>query len=71
MGTDRHENDIKRKGRPSGKGKSGNNLRDAFAVNELGQEDKTAEKYLEAGEEPAENVRLKNPNRNPNKGNQE
>jgi hypothetical protein len=70
MGTDRHENDIKRKGRPSGDGKEGTNLRDAFAVNDIDEENKTAEKYLDDNGEPGENVRTKHPNRNPDKGDQ-
>ncbi|MBK1438496.1 hypothetical protein JHJ32_00725 [Parapedobacter sp. ISTM3] len=71
MGTDRHENDIRRKGRPAGRGKGGTNLRDAFAVTNPEGEQQVTDRYLEDEETPAQNVRVKNPNRNPDKGTQD
>lgn len=72
MGTDRHENDIRRKGRPGGRGKSGTNLADAFAVHNAEQDKQVANRYLDEEGKPAgANAKLKHPNRNPDKGTQE
>lgn len=72
MGTDKHENDIRRKGRPAGRGKGGTNLADAFAVNNPDEDQKIADRYLQdEGEAPAQHVPVKNPNRNPDKGTQD
>lgn len=72
MGTDKHESDIKRKGRPAGRGKSGTNLKDAFAVHDIEQENQILDHYLDKeGEPTGENTKLKHPNRNPDKGTQD
>lgn len=72
MGTDKHENDIKRKGRPAGRGKTGTNLRDAFAVHSVEEENQLTNRYLDTEGKPAgENAQLKHPNRNPDKGTQD
>ncbi|MFC3199689.1 hypothetical protein ACFOET_18875 [Parapedobacter deserti] len=71
MGTDKHENDIRRKGRPAGRGKSGTNLRDAFAVNTADEDRQVSDRYLENDKIPAPNVPVKNPNRNPDKDTQD
>ncbi len=70
MGTDRHENDIKRKGRPAGRGKAGTNLKDAFAVNDPAQEKAMRDRYLDEDETPADDAKVRHPNRNPDKGTQ-
>lgn len=71
MGTDRHENDIRRKGRPAGRGKEGTNLRDASAVHNAEEEKEVRNRYLDDDGTPADDAKLRHPNRNPDKGTEE
>lgn len=71
MGTDRHESDIRRKGRPAGRGKTGTNLKDAFAVNDAKEEKQVSDRYLNEDGTLADNVKAAHPNRNPDKGTQD
>lgn len=71
MGTDRHENDIRRKGRPAGRGKEGTNLRDASAVHNAEEEKEVRNRYLDDDGTPADDAKLRHPNRNPIKGTEE
>jgi|GEM_PF-533192 hypothetical protein len=72
MGTDKHENDIKRKGRPAGRGKAGTNLTDAFAVHDIEQDNQITNRYLgDEGGSAEQSTKLKHPNRNPDKGTQD
>lgn len=71
MGTDRHENDIRRKGRPAGRGKSGTNLRDASAVNDAEEEKAVRDRFLNDEGAVADDSKIKHPNRNPDKGTQD
>jgi len=68
MGTDRHENDIRRKGRAAGHGKTSTNLKDAFAVNDAATEKAVTDRYLDNDGTPADDSKLRHPNRNPDKG---
>jgi len=71
MGTDRHESDIRRKGRPAGRGKTGTNLKDAFAVNNPEEEKEISDRYLDEDGTLADQAKAKHPNRNPDKGTQD
>lgn len=56
------------KGKPSGNGKETHGLKDAFAVNDLEQDNEIAEKYTNGGDELSANVKLRHVNRNLDKG---
>lgn len=71
MGTDRHENDIRRKGRPAGRGKEGTNLKDAFAVHDAAEEKQVSDRYLDEDGALGDKAKAKHPNRNPDKGTEE
>lgn len=56
------------KGKPSGNGKESHGLKDAFAVNDLEQDNEIAEKYTDGGDELSANVNVRHVNRNLGKG---
>lgn len=56
------------KGKPSGNGKETHGLKDAFAVNDLEQDNEIAEKYTNGADELSANVNLRHVNRNLGKG---
>jgi hypothetical protein len=68
MGKNQNNNFVPPKGRPSGSGREGSGLRDAFAVTDLQKDDELARSYTEGEDQPAANVHLRHPNRNVDKG---
>ena len=68
MGKNKNNSFIPPKGRPSGSGREGSGLKDAFAVNDLEKDNSLAEEYTKAEDEPAEQVHMRHPNRNVDKG---
>lgn len=68
MGKNKNNNFIPPKGRPSGSGREGSGLKDTFAVNDLETDNYLADNYTKGEDEPAENVHLRHPNRNTDKG---
>ena len=68
MGKNRNGTFVPPKGRPSGSGREGSGLKDAFAVNDLEKDNELADNYMDAPDEPAANVHIRHPNRNVDKG---
>ena len=68
MGKNKNNDFVPPKGRPSGSGKEGSGLKDAFAVNDLETDNQLADTYTNGEDEPADNVHLRHPNRNVDKG---
>jgi hypothetical protein len=68
MGKNQNNNFVPPKGRPSGSGREGSGLRDAFAVTDLQKDDELARNYTEGEDQPAANVHVRHPNRNVDKG---
>lgn len=56
------------KGKPTGNGKETHGLKDAFAVNDLDQDNEIADKYTDGADEPTANVYVRHSNRNLFKG---
>lgn len=68
MGKNKNNNFVPPKGRPSGSGREGSGLKDAFAVNDLETDNQLSEAYTKGEDQPAENVHLRHKNRNTDKG---
>jgi hypothetical protein len=68
MGKNKNNSFVPPKGRPSGSGREGSGLKDAFAVNDLDTDNQLADAYTKGEDEPAENVHVRHPNRNTDKG---
>jgi hypothetical protein len=68
MGKNKNNDFVPPKGRPSGSGREGSGLKDAFAVNDLEKDNQLADAYTKDEDVPAENVPLRHPNRNTDKG---
>ncbi len=68
MGKDREGNYIPPKGKPSGDGqpKSGGQ-RPVNHLDNLEERDRIADTYTDGPDQPASNVHIRHPNRNPNK----
>ncbi|WP_432710050.1 hypothetical protein [Pedobacter sp.] len=71
MGKNNKNSFIPPKGRPSGSGREGSGLKDAFAVNDLETDNRLADAYTKGEDDPADNVYLRHPNRNTDKGREE
>jgi hypothetical protein len=71
MAKNKNNTFVPPKGRPSGSGRETSGLKDAFAVNDLETENQLSDAYTNADDEPAENVPMRHPNRNTDKGNEE
>lgn len=56
------------KGKPSGSGREGSGLKDAFAVTDLKKDEELAERFMQGPDETSDNVSVRHPNRNVNKG---
>jgi hypothetical protein len=67
MGKNREGNYIPPKGKPSAEGRSKAEVKTVPHLDNLEQHDEIADKYTEGPDQPAANVRVMNPNRNPNK----
>jgi len=68
MAKNKNNHFVPPKGKPSGSGREGSGLKDAFAVTNLETDNQLAEEYTKGEDEPAENVHLRHPNRNTDKG---
>ncbi|WP_342646029.1 hypothetical protein [Mucilaginibacter sp. CSA2-8R] len=69
MGKDNNGGYVPPKGKPSGSGRETHGLKDAFAVTDPENETEIASKYTEdGGDEPAEGVPMRHPNRHLHKG---
>ncbi|HKG05276.1 MAG TPA: hypothetical protein VKB19_02405 [Pedobacter sp.] len=68
MGKNQNNTYIPPKGRPSGSGREGSGLKDAFSVTDLQQDNELSERYTSGEDQPAANVHMKHPNRNVDKG---
>lgn len=68
MGKNKNNNFIPPKGRPSGSGREGSGLKDAFAVNDLEKDNELFDAYTAGEDQPASNVHVRHPNRNVDKG---
>jgi hypothetical protein len=68
MAKNKNNDFVPPKGRPSGSGRETGGLKDAFAVTDLETDNKLAATYTNEEDEPAENVHLRHPNRNVDKG---
>jgi len=68
MGKNKNNDFIPPKGRPSGSGREGSGLKDAFAVTDLTTDNKLADEFTEGEDLPAANVHLRHKNRNVDKG---
>ena len=68
MGKTKNNDFVPPKGRPSGSGREGSGLKDAFAINDLEKDNQLADTYTKDEDVPAENVTMRHPNRNVDKG---
>ena len=68
MGKNQNNTFVPPKGRPSGSGREGSGLKDAFAVTDLETDNELAQNYTDGEDEPASNVFVRHPNRNVDKG---
>lgn len=68
MGKTKNNDFVPPKGRPSGSGREGSGLKDAFAINDLEKDNQLADAYTKDEDVPAENVPMRHPNRNVDKG---
>lgn len=59
---------VPAKGKPTGNGKESHGLKDAFAVNDLEQDNEIAERYTDGADGVSANVYTRHINRNLNKG---
>lgn len=68
MGKNKNGDYIPPKGRPSGTGREGTGLRNAYAAVDPEVDKNLEEKYLESPDQPARNVYMRHQNRNLDKG---